>query len=148
MLMTTAELESIASRCEGLQSIAHLYEEVKAQHPRPDALEVKKLFLWCIRELMRHGRLKFVGEGWVRDGVGPDAPFMFGDQPFGPEDVVVDGLRQPVDPNPDGAVQLIDVEWPDEGRPAFSAKEYGFDPIWFDKWYFTWCDEAGKPVVL
>ena len=146
--MTTAELDSIASRCEGLQSIVHLYEEVQAHRSRSDAVEIKNLFLWCIRELMQQGRLTFVGEGWVRDGVGPDAPLMFGDEPFGPDDVVVNGLRQPVDPSPNGVVQLIASKWPGEGHPAFNAKERGFDPIWFEKWCFIWCDEAGKPLVL
>jgi hypothetical protein len=148
MLMTTAELDSIASRCEGLQSIAHLYEEVKAHRLTSNDVEIKDLFLWCIRELMRRDRLRFLGEGWVRDGVGLDAPFMFGDQPFGPSDVVVNSLRQPVDHSPDGVVRLIDAKWPAEVRPAFDVKEQGFDPIWFEKWYFTWCDETGKPVVF
>jgi hypothetical protein len=149
MLLTHAELDEIAVRCEGLQSIAHVYEEVRARRGSLDAAEVKGLFLWCIRELMQRGRLRFLGEGWVRDGLGTDAPLMFGDQPFGGDDVIINGLRQPTDPTPAGVADLIDSKWPTDPRPAFNANEPGFDPVWFEKWYFVWLDPAtGKPIVF
>ncbi|WP_143277442.1 hypothetical protein [Bordetella genomosp. 9] len=109
---------------------------------------MKELFLWCICELMKQGRLKFWGEGWVRKGEGAAMEFMFGDKPFGPDDIVVDGLLQPSDPRPEGVVQLIRAKWPLEKKPAFNAKDDGFSPLWFDKWYFTWHDESEKPVVF
>lgn len=148
MLITNEELDLIASRCEGLQSIAHLYEEVCARRPTCNAAEAKELFLWCIHTLMQQDRLRFLGEGWVRDGVGENSPLMFGDEPFGPCDVVVNGLRQPTDSSPNGVVQMIDAKWPSEIVPAFNTKEQGFDPVWFEKWYFVWCDETGRPVTF
>ncbi|AJP58943.1 hypothetical protein UC34_22375 [Pandoraea vervacti] len=144
MLMTADELDLVAFRCDGLQSIAHLYEELNVLRPNFDPIEMKNLFLWCVRELMRRGRLKFLGEGWVRDGVGPDAPLMFEDQPFEPHDLVKNGLRQPVDPSPEGVMRLIESKWPSQVRPAFNVKERGFDPLWFEKWYFVWEGEVDE----
>jgi hypothetical protein len=99
-MITASELESIAFRCDGLQSIAHVYEEVQAIRPNADATELKRLFLDCLEELLRQGRVKFLGEGWIRDGSSVDSPLMFGDQYFDAADEVVNGLRQPIDSTP------------------------------------------------
>lgn len=148
MLLTTVEIDLIASRCEGLQSIAHLYEELRDHCPACDDIALKNLFLWCIRELMQQGRLRFLGEGWVRDGIGPDAPLMFGDRIFSHPDVVIDGLRQPSDASPGGVVQLIGDKWPSDLRPAFNRNDRGFNPLWFEKWHFEWFDGKGNPVLF
>lgn len=147
-MLSATELNEIASRCEGLQSIAHLYEELQIHRFNLTGTEMKQLFLWSIRELMKKGRLKFLGEGWVRDGTSTDTPLMFGDSLFGIDEVIVEGLRQPVDPSPDGVVNLIYSKWPSQVTPAFNVRDDGFDSLWFEKWTFIWYDKSGNPILF
>jgi len=244
MLMTPEELDAIVFRCGELSSIEYVYEEIRIRHPMLNDIELKDLFLWCIRELMQQGRLKFVGEGQISEGINLEAlpyrsdfpletfkellrkngihpplqfgdkrfgtsgilkkgqlpegisvgvlpympdfpleafnellresgilsktPLKFGDKPFGPDDVLINDLRQPdnpspeilaqreqrrwlppipsVDPDPDIVVRLIDSKWPVELRPTWNVKEPGFDPVWFLKWGFLWFDKEGKLI--
>jgi len=146
MFLTTDELEALVYRCEGLQSIVHLYDELRIQHSISDGIKLKYLFLWVVYELMKQGRLDFLGESWVRDGADDNAPFMFGDQPFSPDDVVINGLKQPIDSNPEGVVRLIESKWPHQIVAAFNIHDQGFDPIWFEKWCFAWHNKIGKQI--
>ena len=142
------KLDEIEFYCNELGNIFFLYSRIEERYPESSGEELRDLFLFCIREFMRQGRLKFSGEGWIRCGTEPDDPMMFGETPFGSEDVVIDGLRQPVDPSPEGVAELIKSKWPPEIVPDYLAGEEGFDSIWFLKWEFEWLDEDGNPVFF
>uniref|UniRef100_UPI0039EF09A3 hypothetical protein n=1 Tax=Bordetella sputigena TaxID=1416810 RepID=UPI0039EF09A3 len=73
---------------------------------------------------------------------------MFGDQPYGPDEAVVDGLRQPDDPSPEGVSRMMRARWPEQVKPAFNSNDDGFNSLWFEKWYFSWYDETGKSIVF
>ena len=142
------ELDKIALFSEGLNSIGGVYSQVRELYPENNGEELRDMFLWCIRELMTQGRLKFLGEGWVKDGTGPDAPLLFGDAPFGEEDIVIDGLKQPQDPSPEGVTNLIRSKWPPEVEAYSLKNREGFDTLWFEKWDFDWFDKEGNPVYF
>jgi|GEM_PF-2651497 len=142
------ELDKIALFSEGLNSIGGVYSQVRELYPENNGEELRDMFLWCIRELMTQGRLKFLGENAFRSGPEPDAPWMFGDRPDKPTDIVIDGLTQPQDPSPEGITNLIRSKWPPEVEAYSLKNREGFDTLWFEKWDFDWFDKEGNPVYF
>lgn len=119
-------------------TIGRLYWDLNHYNPDLTGEELRDAFLWSIETLMEKGILEFRGEGWVKDGVGEQASYMFGDQPFGPEDVLIDGLRQPADGSPQGVAALIRSKWPIPVKATDNIYKPGFNPLWFEKWQFRW----------
>ena len=148
MQLSLEELDEIAEKWGDSEAISPVYREIRARYPDVSGNEVKELFLWCIRELMTQGRLKFLGENAFRSGPEPDAPWMFGDGPDKPTDIVIDGLTQPQDPSPEGITNLIRSKWPPEVEAYSLKNREGFDTLWFEKWDFDWFDKEGNPVYF
>ena len=146
-MISQRELDEIAYSREGEDNFLFVYQAIQDRYPESSGEELRDVFLWCIRELLAQGRLRFLGETWLKDGMEENAPLMFGDAPDGPDDVFIDGLKQPVDPTPDGIAGLIRSKWPPEVVPNVFPNTEGFEFVWFYKWWFEWFDKDGNPVL-
>lgn len=119
-------------------TIGRLYWNLRTYNPDMTGEELRDAFLWVIQVLMERGILEFRGEGWIKEGVGKDSPLMFGDKPFGPDDILIDGLKQPADGSPRGVAALIRSKWPTPVKATDNVYKPGFNPLWFEKWQFRW----------
>jgi hypothetical protein len=69
---------------------------------------------------------------------------IFDDCVFSPDETGPGGLRLPKPTTPEAVVNAIRSKWPPEIVPRVNRRDFGFDPIWFEKWCFEWIDRGER----